>query len=66
MEIITEIKDILELNDNKNTIHNIPKSRKHNVKCVHSSLFIIVTSWKQYRCSSTEEWIKNTWNSYTV
>ena len=28
-------------------------------------LFIIVRTWKQLRCPSTEEWIKNLWYIYT-
>jgi hypothetical protein len=65
MEVITEIKDILELNDNKNTIHNIPKSRKHNVK-VHSSFIHNSYKLEKMEMSSTEEWIKKMWNIYTV
>jgi hypothetical protein len=26
-----------------------------------TALFIIVRSWKQHRCPSTEEWIQKTW-----
>ena len=29
-------------------------------------LFIIVRTWKQPRCLSTEEWIKNLWYIYTM
>jgi hypothetical protein len=28
--------------------------------------FIIVRSWKEPRCSSTEEWIQKTWYIYTM
>jgi hypothetical protein len=33
---------------------------------VHSSLFIIGTSWKEPRCPSTEEWIQKMWYIYTM
>jgi hypothetical protein len=29
-------------------------------------LFIIATSWKEPRCSSTEEWIQKMWYIYTM
>jgi hypothetical protein len=29
-------------------------------------LFILVRSWKEHRCSSTEEWIQLMWNIYTM
>ena len=29
-------------------------------------LFIIATTWKQPRCPSTNEWIKNMWYIYTM
>jgi hypothetical protein len=29
-------------------------------------LFIIASSWKQSRCSSTEEWIQKMWYIYTM
>jgi hypothetical protein len=29
-------------------------------------LFIIARSWKEPRCSSTEEWIQNMWYIYTM
>jgi hypothetical protein len=33
---------------------------------VHSSLFIIVRSWKEHRLPSTKEWIQKTWYIYTM
>ena len=29
-------------------------------------LFTIARTWKQPRCPSTDEWIKNLWHVYTV
>ena len=31
-----------------------------------SALFIIVRTWKQPRCPSADEWIRNPWYIYTV
>ena len=31
-----------------------------------AALFIIVKSWKQPKCPSTEEWIKKIWYIYTM
>ena len=31
-----------------------------------ASLFTIARAWKQPKCSSTEEWIKRMWFTYTV
>ena len=31
-----------------------------------AALFIIAKTWKQPKCSSTEEWIKKMWHIYTV
>jgi hypothetical protein len=31
-----------------------------------AALFIIARNWKQPRCSSTEEWIKKMWFTYTM
>jgi hypothetical protein len=31
-----------------------------------AALFIIARSWKQPRCSSTEEWIQKMWYIYTL
>jgi hypothetical protein len=31
-----------------------------------AALFIIVRSWKEPRCPSTEEWIQKTWYNYTM
>jgi hypothetical protein len=30
------------------------------------ALFIIARSWKEPRCSSTEEWIQKMWYIYTI
>ena len=30
------------------------------------ALFTTVKLWKQPKCPSTDEWIKKTWNTYTV
>jgi hypothetical protein len=30
------------------------------------ALFIIARSWKEHRCSSTEEWIRKMWYIYTI
>ena len=31
-----------------------------------AALFIIARTWKQLRCPSTDEWIKNLWYIYTT
>ena len=31
-----------------------------------AALFTIARTWKQPRCSSTEEWIKKMWYIYTI
>ena len=31
-----------------------------------AALFIITKTWKQPKCPSTDEWIKNTWYIYTM
>ena len=31
-----------------------------------ASLFAIAKTWKQPKCPSTEEWIKNMWYTYTM
>ena len=31
-----------------------------------AALFTITKTWKQPKCPSTDEWIKNTWNIYTM
>jgi len=30
------------------------------------ALFIIARSWKKFRCSSTEEWLRKMWYIYTM
>jgi hypothetical protein len=31
-----------------------------------AALFIIIRSWKELRCPSTEEWIQKMWYIYTM
>ena len=31
-----------------------------------AALFIIAKTWKQFRCLSTDEWIKKLWYIYTM
>ena len=31
-----------------------------------AALFAIAKTWKQPKCPSTDEWIKNMWNIYTM
>ena len=31
-----------------------------------TALFTIAKTWKQPKCSSTEEWIKKMWNIYSM
>ena len=31
-----------------------------------AALFVIARTWKQPRCTSIEEWLKNVWNIYTL
>ena len=36
------------------------------IKGVIAALFTITRTWKQPRCSSTDEWIKKLWYIYTM
>ena len=36
------------------------------VQLFPAALFVIARTWKQPRCSSTEEWIKKMWHIYTL
>jgi len=38
----------------------------HVFHYVHSSLIVIARSWKQPRCTKTEEWIQKMWFIYTM
>ena len=45
--------------------------RKHNSKTfmypsVHGSTVSIIRTWKQPKCPSTEEWIKEMWYIHTM
>ena len=48
-----------------------PKVVQSYYKGIHSTvfiagLFVIVRTWKQPRCPSTEEWIKKMWHIYIL
>jgi hypothetical protein len=44
-----------------------PTSHKDSCSPIFiAALFIIERSWKQPRCTSTEEWIKKLWGIYTM
>ena len=53
------------------TLEHIPKGnliilQERLFNYVHSSIFIIVRTWKQPRCPSTKEWVKKMWYIYTM
>ena len=31
-----------------------------------AALFVIARTWKQSKCPSTEEWVRKTWDIYTM
>jgi hypothetical protein len=45
----------------------VPTGKKDTCSTMFiAALFVIVISWKEPRCPSTEEWILKMWNSYTM
>ena len=36
------------------------------VPSIPAALFIIARTWKQPRCSSADEWVRNLWYIYTI
>jgi hypothetical protein len=45
----------------------VPTGNKNTCSTMFiSALFIIVRSWKEPRCPSTEEWIQKMWYIYTM
>jgi hypothetical protein len=46
---------------------DVPTCNKDTCSTIFiAALFIIARSWKEPRCPSTEEWIQNTWDIYTI
>jgi hypothetical protein len=46
---------------------DIPTGKKDTCSTMFiAALFIIARSWKEPRCSSTEEWIQKMWYIYTI
>ena len=46
---------------------DVPTSKKDTCSTMFiAALFIIVGSWKDPRCPSTEEWIQKMWYIYTM
>ena len=45
----------------------VPTGNKNTCSTMFTAaLFVISRSWKEPRCSSTEEWILKMWNIYTI
>jgi hypothetical protein len=44
----------------------VPTGNKNTCSTMFIAVFIIARSWKEPRCSSTEEWIQNMWYIYTI
>ena len=45
----------------------VPTGNKNTCSTMFiAALFIIARSWKEPRCSSTEEWIQKIWYIYTM
>jgi hypothetical protein len=48
-------------------LEDVPTGKKHTCSTMFIAvLFIIARSWKEPRCSSTEEWIQKMWYIYTM
>jgi hypothetical protein len=46
---------------------NVPTGKKDTCSTMFiAALFIIARSWKESRCSSTEDWIQKMWYIYTT
>ena len=46
---------------------DVPTGKKDTCSTMFiAALFIIARSWKEPRCSSTEEWIQKMWYIYTL
>jgi hypothetical protein len=46
---------------------DVPTCKKDTCSTMFiAALFIIARSWKEHRCSSTEEWIQKMWYIYTM
>ena len=46
---------------------DVPTGKKDTCSTMFiAALFIIARSWKEHRCSSTEEWIQKIWYIYTM
>jgi hypothetical protein len=46
---------------------DVPQHHKDTCSpMIIAPLFIIAKSWKQYRCPSTEQWIKKMWHIYIM
>ena len=43
-----------------------PKLKKTCIPMLTAALFTIARTWKQPRCTSTDEWIKKLWYVYIV
>ena len=43
-----------------------PKLKDTSIPLFIAELFTIARTWKQPRCPSTDEWIKNLWYMYTM
>ena len=44
----------------------IEKKQKHYFKNIHAPQCTIAKVWKQPKCPSADEWIKNIWYIYTM
>jgi hypothetical protein len=66
------ILDMVLLEDHAITIlgiypEDVPTSKKETCSTMFiAALFIIVRSWNELRCPSTEEWIQKMWYIYTM
>ena len=45
---------------------NTKIDKDKNISLFTAALFTIARTWKQPRCSSTDEWIKKLWYIYTM
>ena len=59
---------LLTFQENKGNIefHQNTNSKEHKHCYVHCTLFTVTKIWKQPKCPSVDEWIKQRWDIYTM
>jgi hypothetical protein len=53
--------------ESRNTSEDVPTGKKDTCSTMFiAALFIIARSWKEPKCPSAEEWIREMWYIYTI